>query len=699
MPYPWYQQPFRIFQTNLREIDAGLDVSHLLDQLEHFYASAWLLNTGGIVSFYPSRLPFQHPSPWLAERPSGDLVADALQGAHARGLRLISRVDFSKLHADQYERHPDWFVHNRQNQPQIYNGLYSTCPSGPYYQEHSLTILNEILERYPIDGLFFNMFTFADWDYSGVYHGICHCTHCRRRFKDFAGLELPSEESPADPTWADYLDFRRRTVHQLSQRISEFIHDKNPHTALVLFGDAGQGDVIVYEINNAVQRSLPFWAHQAGEMMKRAQGERPGTPVTLNSVLFLDIPYRFAAEQPMHVGLRLAQTIAHGGSPYIYVIGTPDQLDRRNHAICREMYAFHQREEADYDKLVSPAEIALIDPQRARLLHPGGAEARLAAQTAFRGLYRCLVEAHRQFDVLTEARLAEMEAQDRLSRYRLLILPAAACLSAAEAAALDAFVARGGRLLATWDTALYDERGRTQAEFALASLAAARLLHFQPDTRGAYFRVGLDEASLLGEFAGQTDLLALIGGYLYTELRLNASASLPRLPAMRYGPPEKCYGEGEPTAWQAVLWGEHGAGRSAYLPWRPGWLFESLSLPEYAAVLGQVVRRLLPDPPLVELEALEQPAAARQVEAVLRDQPPRGRRILHLVNFNGVNGRRFYGPLDTGPLRLRVRTLEPIQKVRAARLDRELPFEAYPGGVAFDLPGLGLFEKIVLEAG
>jgi len=96
-PEPWWKRPYRTFQTNLREIDAGLDVTKVLDHIERIGANTWLLNTAGIVSFYPSELEFQHPSPWLAERPSGDLVGDAVAAAHARGVRVLSRVDFSKV--------------------------------------------------------------------------------------------------------------------------------------------------------------------------------------------------------------------------------------------------------------------------------------------------------------------------------------------------------------------------------------------------------------------------------------------------------------------------------------------------------------------------------------------------------------------------------------------------------------------------
>ena len=93
---PWWRRPFRIFQTNLREIDAGLDVNAHLDMIQEFGANVWEVNTGGIISFYPTDLPYQHRSAWLSQRPSGDLIGDAVAAAHARDVRILARLDLSK---------------------------------------------------------------------------------------------------------------------------------------------------------------------------------------------------------------------------------------------------------------------------------------------------------------------------------------------------------------------------------------------------------------------------------------------------------------------------------------------------------------------------------------------------------------------------------------------------------------------------
>ena len=71
----WWQEPFRVVQTNIREVDAAMDVAAVGQDILDFGANAWLLNTAGIVSFYPSALDYQYPTPYLQERASGDLIS------------------------------------------------------------------------------------------------------------------------------------------------------------------------------------------------------------------------------------------------------------------------------------------------------------------------------------------------------------------------------------------------------------------------------------------------------------------------------------------------------------------------------------------------------------------------------------------------------------------------------------------------
>src|SRR5258708_11696543 len=86
-----------MFHTNLREIDATLDVECVLDFIQAHGADVWLVNAGGILSFYPTDLPFQTRNPHLAQRPGGDLLGDAVHAAHAVAYICSRAWTFQKI--------------------------------------------------------------------------------------------------------------------------------------------------------------------------------------------------------------------------------------------------------------------------------------------------------------------------------------------------------------------------------------------------------------------------------------------------------------------------------------------------------------------------------------------------------------------------------------------------------------------------
>ena len=169
----WMNQPIRWVQTNLRETDAALDPERLINQLYGMHANVLLMGMGGIAAYYPTKVAFHYPSSYL---PTGeDLFGRVLGLAHARGIRVVGRFDFSKTKKPVFDAHPEWFFRKADGTPAVYNGLYATCINSGYYREQALKILAEALENYEVDGLFFNMFGNQSRDYSGNDLGLCHC--------------------------------------------------------------------------------------------------------------------------------------------------------------------------------------------------------------------------------------------------------------------------------------------------------------------------------------------------------------------------------------------------------------------------------------------------------------------------------------------------------------------------------------------
>ena len=80
----WYRYPWRMVQTNLREIDmADIDAEQFAQELADFGATVVTLNAGGILASYPSRLPYHTVSKYLTGSSLKEILTPATGGISA----------------------------------------------------------------------------------------------------------------------------------------------------------------------------------------------------------------------------------------------------------------------------------------------------------------------------------------------------------------------------------------------------------------------------------------------------------------------------------------------------------------------------------------------------------------------------------------------------------------------------------------
>lgn len=104
MKHWWEGYPWRMIQTNLRQIDmADINAKEYAKQLKGFGATVVTLNAAGIIASYQAKHPYQAQSEYL----TGDSLRQIIDACHEEGIRVIARTDFSKVHYDLYEQHPE----------------------------------------------------------------------------------------------------------------------------------------------------------------------------------------------------------------------------------------------------------------------------------------------------------------------------------------------------------------------------------------------------------------------------------------------------------------------------------------------------------------------------------------------------------------------------------------------------------------
>jgi hypothetical protein len=629
----WNTEPIRWVQTNLREVDASMDTHRLVSQLADMRANVVLMGMGGISAYYPTRVEFHYPSPYL---PAGhDMFGEVVTEAHGRGIRVVGRYDLSKTQKAVYDAHPEWFFRKADGNPVIYNGLYSTCINGGYYRGQAMKILAEGLERYDVDGLFFNMFGNQSTDYSGAYVGLCHCDSCRTAYRKLYGREIPER---ADD---DYRKFLLTSAREVSEAIGKLIREKRPKAGYFNYMQE-YTDGIMSESNTAVRRPLPLWPYSASDNVNRALNSQPGKlPVDLN-MQFVDFWWRFATVPRQEIALRMWQNIANGGALTFEVNGTLDLQDRQAYEAAKPIFQWVAANENQFAGMRSAARVLLLAGPSSR------------GSDAYRGIFRLLTEEHIPFAV--------SENMEWLGQRQFDLVIATDWTPRG----LQQYVEGGGHLLIA---------SARPPEFSVV-----RALATTPDVKG-YVRVR-DH----GQFPSlaDTDLLLLDGPF--TMVEGDGAKSLSLVPPSMIGPPEKVHVDMRDTSTPAIVSRNMGRGSVVWLPWELGALYYRHSLPAHAGLFHDVVDGLYPQR---QLKTNAHPL----VEVTLMRQG--GQTQIHLINLSGHSQTGYFSPVPMHEIR--VELLGGFRKARALRGAVDLKVQKRGVYSEIVVPELRDYELVVLN--
>ncbi|MCD8340766.1 MAG: beta-galactosidase [Clostridiales bacterium] len=613
MAHWWNGYPWRMVQTNLREIDmANMDATAYARELKDFGATVVTLNAAGIIASYETALDYQTKSDYL----TGDSLGAMIEECHRNGIRVIARTDFSKVRYPIYEQHPDWAYRDRDGNILNYNGDVQCCPNGAYQQEKMLEILKEVLTRFPFDGVFCNMSGFLVVDYSGVYHGPCHCENCRRRFRAKFGLEIPEKDDPQNPDYLKYSAFKGMVTRAQKQRLVETVRAISPEIAI--------NGVDYIRTESGTELGVPQWQLSASSNCRLTVGSNPSRPADNASVDFLGFRYRETSVSPAQMALRQWQNLANAGSTSLYIMGTlGSHSDRSCLEPSRRAFQFFASHEALYRGLSSAAKVLLV--------HKG-----LLARSdpEVDGWIRALTAGHIPFD---EVKLAEL-TPDLLAGKEVVLLPDAKMLRDDQAAMLDGFAQNGGTVVATGETGLYTQTFQPRAQQALQCIGMKAVREKQHDHASAVFYAAGDSRFPSCQAAPQ---IAFGSDYLLADYEEGTEKLLPMIPEHPFGPPERCYYteiSGEP----GVVIHSYGKGKAVYLPWQAGTFYCQEGYQNTLNVMLDVIGSLCAQPSLA-------PDLHPTVELTWKKQGED--RVLQLVNASGCFANSYFPPLPMNALR------------------------------------------------
>lgn len=669
----WKDRAWRIVQTNLREIDmADMDAAQYVRELQDFHANTVIINTGGIVASYESKIPFHTRNRFL----TGDSLKTVVRLCKDAGIRVISRVDFSKVRKPLYEQHPEWAYVSPKGEVIDYHGLIHMCFNSDYQQKVAMDIIREIIRDVDPDGIFLNMGGYSvALDYTKGYQGICQCENCRKRFYDMFGQNLPKEDNPDDLVYQQYKNFQNITLGEYQKNIKQVIAEEKPE--LLFFSiDMLRGEVGTFF--DAADKNN--YMYKGSELLKLERYSSPEMVSSVTSVDFIDMWYRHAAVSPHEQELRLAQMLANGGFADFYQVGRLDNHpDKSGYAPLKKMFRYHEAHEEDYHANFSSARIALISPQesfwrKGELIFPA----------EYCGWYHLLTQQHYLFDCI------RMDTVEKVSleKYDTIILADIQNISDAAAAKLDAFAEKGGTLIATGETALWDESRRKRQHIGLRSIGVEKLGYIGRDYISAYFDIG-DSKPLFPRFA-QTDWIYLHDVYCYAEYRSGVKQYMRFIPPHRHSPPEDAYPTNV-TDYPAFTVNSFGSGRGVYVPWKPGADYYFYGFPHMGNFMADLMEHVLG----IDRVTGNLPEMAEVEHTHRRDGSVD---YVHLINYTGCSLKSYFPPVPLFDLELELPWEKEAPKAAYSMTgEKPVPFVCGNGRLKLHVEELELFEAIRLE--
>jgi hypothetical protein len=463
----WVDKPMRWAQLTLVEDDPGqFDPQFWLDYFKRTRSDAICLSAGGCVAYYPTKVPFHHRSQWLGH---GDAFGELVAGCRKLGMVVIARTDPHATYDDVRDAHPDWIAVDAEGRPRRHWAspeMWVTCGLGPYNFEFMTEVKKEIMSRYRVDGIFINR-----WDGSGM----CYCEHCRKNFKDATGHELPRTTDPQNPARRPYILWRQQRLFELWRLWDTEVRKINSDSCVIPNTGGGAtssldmkriGEMAPTLIaDRQARRGLTApWANgKNGKEFRATMGRKP--IVGIFSV-GLEEPYRWkdSVQSQAEIRLWVADGVANGLRPW-FTKFSGTLHDERWLKPVEDVYRRLHRWERYLRNEAPLARVALVYSQQTAWFY-GGERAGAKVEDHTLGWYQALIEARLPFEMVHDRLLDDAQ----MGRFKTLILPNIAALSDAQCRQLREFVERGGSLIATYETSLFDQWGVRRTDFGLADV-------------------------------------------------------------------------------------------------------------------------------------------------------------------------------------------------------------------------------------
>ena len=408
-----------------------------------------------------------------------DLYGELARAAHEDGLAVLARMDSNRTGEDFYRAHPDWFSLNAAGQPYRAADKYVTCINSPYYEEYLPGILREIIERSRPEGI-------TDNSWAGLgRESICYCRNCERKFRDRTGNPIPRKADWGDPLYRQWIEWNYARRLELWDQNNRVTHEAGgPHCLWVgmnsgsiseqsrsfrdLKAISERAEILLLDHQTRTDASGFQQNGDTGKMVHGLLGWEKLLPESMALYQAGHTPFRLASKPANEARLWMMEGFAGGIQPWWHHVGAYHD-DRRMYRTAEPLLRWHKANEL-YLVNRRPIATVAIGWSQSNTDFYGRDQAEELVDLPYQGFMQAMIRARIPY---LPVHLDHIERDN--AEFTLLILPNVAAMSDEQCDGVRRFVDRGGSLIASGVTSLYDPHGEARKDFALGELFKTHL--------------------------------------------------------------------------------------------------------------------------------------------------------------------------------------------------------------------------------
>lgn len=407
------------------------------------------------------------------------LLPEYLAVAREENFRVFVYINVHWHDVSALSKHPDWYQVDYEGKiiDDVYGRGLMPCINTPWRQE-SIKLIKKIAEYKP-DGIFLD---------GPVFHRRgCYCKYCRKLFEEKYGPPMPRKGDLDDPRHLLLIEFQQDSMASYMRDAYNAVKEVDENIAIYLNGEtlrpnwatgrenrklAKYQDLVGAEGGFEYFELIQTPIFKPGMTAKLLEAQAPDKPrVIFNAAKHS--PWNREPITPEEIMIRCLETIANGA---FYWVGITYRDPEMEEAL-KEVNKWVEENEDAFFGTRDASKVGLYWSQFTANLYGGtvpvsdftGHTIKFVRDymKSFVGAYEVLLRSHVPFKVVCD--------YNQLADLDLVVLPNVAHLTEEEAEALREFVEKGGLLIASFETSLY-EVGRKLENFRIADLLGVKYL-------------------------------------------------------------------------------------------------------------------------------------------------------------------------------------------------------------------------------